>query len=205
MYKRQGFNVVFASNQNDVAITSAGHFPLKWKEQGKYSLDGSNPEHEWKAWIPVEQTPYVKNPARGFVSSANQFPADPSYPYYLGWKFAPAERGIRINERLGNMTKATPDSLRLLQNDNFNVEARRILPELLKYLEKDPSAKALPAYGVLAKWNLRNCLLYTSQHQPRSFVNLRRQLPYLRYFITGICPFEAFFSSFVVAVAHRHT
>ena len=151
-----GFNVVFASNQNDVAITSAGHFPLKWKEQGKYSLDGSNPEHEWKAWVPVEQTPYVKNPARGFVSSANQFPADPSYPYYLGWKFAPAERGIRINERLGNMTKATPDSLRLLQNDNFNVEARRILPELLKYLEKDPNAKALPAYGILAKWNLRN-------------------------------------------------
>ncbi|RDB05213.1 penicillin acylase family protein [Runella aurantiaca] len=150
------FNVVFASNQNDVAITSAGHLPLKWKEQGKFVLDGANPAHDWRDWIPVEQNPYVKNPARGYVSSANQFPADPSYPYYLGWKFAPGERGIRINERLEKMTQATIDSLRLLQNDNFNVEARRVLPDLLKILEKDSSSKANPAYQILANWNLRN-------------------------------------------------
>ncbi len=147
---------MFASNQNDIAITSAGHFPLKWKEQGKFTLDGSNPEHDWRAWIPVEQTPHVKNPVRGFVSSANQFPADPSYPYYLGWKFAPGERGIRINERLSKMEKATVDSLRLMQNDNFNIEARRILPDLLKILEQDASAKANPAYPILAKWNMKN-------------------------------------------------
>jgi penicillin G amidase len=150
------FNVVFASNQNDVAITSAGHLPLKWKEQGKFILDGSNSAHDWRAWIPVEQNPYVKNPARGYVSSANQFPADLSYPYYLGWKFAPGERGIRINERLENMKQATVDSLRLMQNDNFNVEARRILPDLLKMLEKDAGSKANPAYAILSQWNLRN-------------------------------------------------
>ncbi|AEI47609.1 penicillin acylase family protein [Runella slithyformis] len=150
------FNIVFASNQNDVAITSAGQLPLKWKEQGKFVLDGSNSVHDWRGWIPVEHNPYVKNPARGYVSSANQFPADLSYPYYLGWKFAPGERGIRINERLENMKQATVDSLRLLQNDNFNVEARRILPDLLKLLETDAKAKANPAYAVLAQWNLRN-------------------------------------------------
>ena len=150
------FNVVFASNQNDIAITSAGHLPLKWKEQGKFILDGSNPLHDWRAWIPVEQTPYVRNPQRGFVSSANQFPADLTYPYYLGWKFAPAERGIRINEMLASMQKATVDSLRLMQNDNFNVEARRILPDLLKILATDPSLKSNQGYEILAKWNLKN-------------------------------------------------
>ena len=151
-----GFNLVFASNQNDIAITSAGHFPLKWNEQGKFILDGSNPEHDWRAWIPVEHNPSVKNPTRGFVSSANQFPADKSYPYYLGWKFAPGERGIRINERLSAMQKATVDSLRLMQSDNFNIEARRILPDLLKILGGDASSKANPAYAVLTKWNLKN-------------------------------------------------
>ncbi|MEZ4903307.1 MAG: penicillin acylase family protein [Spirosomataceae bacterium] len=151
-----GFNVVFASNQNDIAITSTGFFPLKWKEQGKFIGDGSNPGHDWKDWIPVEHNPYTKNPTRGFVSSANQFPADPTYPYYLGWKFAPGERGIRINERLSKMEKATLDSLRLMQNDNFNVEARRILPDLLKILEKDASAKTNPAFSILEKWNLKN-------------------------------------------------
>jgi penicillin G amidase len=149
-------NFIFASNQNDIAITPNGKLPLKWKEQGKFILDGSNPAHDWQGWIPVEQNPTVKNPARGFVSSANQFSTDPTYPYYLGWKFAPAERAIRINERLAKMEKATVDSLRLMQDDNFNIDARRILPELMKIMNTDSANKLNPAYQVLAKWNMQN-------------------------------------------------
>ena len=149
-------NFIFASNQNDIAITPNGKLPLKWKEQGKFIMDGSNPTHDWQGWIPADQNPTVRNPARGFVSSANQFSADPTYPYYLGWKFAPSERAIRINERLTKMEKATVDSLRLMQNDNFNVEARRVLPALMKVLEADSSNKTNAAYQVLAKWNLKN-------------------------------------------------
>lgn len=149
-------NFVFASNQNDISITPNGKLPLKWKEQGKFILDGSNPAHDWQGWIPVDQNPTVKNPPRGFVSSANQFSADPTYPYYLGWRFAPSERAIRINERLEKMQKATVDSLRMLQNDNFNVEARRILPVLMKILNADSSETKNPAYQTLAKWNMKN-------------------------------------------------
>ena len=149
-------NFVFASNQNDISITPNGKLPLKWKEQGKFIMDGSNPAHDWQGWIPVDQNPTVKNPARGFVSSANQFSTDPTYPYYLGWRFAPSERAIRINERLEKMQKATVDSLRMLQNDNFNVEARRILPVLMKILNADSSETKNPAYQTLAKWNMKN-------------------------------------------------
>lgn len=149
-------NFIFASNQNDISITPNGKLPLKWKEQGKFIMDGSNPAHDWQGWIPVEQNPTVKNPPRGFVSSANQFSTDPTYPYYLGWKFAPSERAIRINERLAMMQKATVDSLRLLQNDNFNVEARRLLPDLMKVMNADSSNIKNAAFQTLAKWNMRN-------------------------------------------------
>jgi penicillin G amidase len=151
-----GFNIVFASNQNDVAITSQGRYPLRPKGQGKYILDGSNPANDWNGYVPFDQVPSVLNPPRGFVSSANQFPADQTYPYYLGWKFAPSERAIRINERLTQIKKATVDSLRLLQGDNFSVEARRVLPSLLKILEQNATTKASPAYTILSKWNYRN-------------------------------------------------
>lgn len=151
-----GFNVVFANNQNEIGITAQGKYPLKWKGQGKYIMDGSNPANDWQGWVPNDQNPNVRNPPRGFVSSANQFSADQTYPYYLGWKFAPPYRGLRINERLANMQKATADSLRLMQNDNFNLEARQNLPDWLKILETDATVKANPAYLVLAKWNLKN-------------------------------------------------
>lgn len=116
-------------------------------------MDGSNPEHEWQGYIPFEQNPTVKNPPRGFVSSANQFSTDPTYPYYLGWKFAPAYRGQRINQRLDRMKNATADSLRMLQNDNYNLVAERLLPVLLPVIEK---SKHKEAVEVLKEWDRNN-------------------------------------------------
>lgn len=149
-------NFVFSSNNGDIAITSNGKLPLKWKGQGKYLLDGTLPSHDWQGWIPREQNPMVKNPPRGFVSSANQFPADTTYPYYLDWQFAHPSRALRINERLGAMHAATADSMRELQNDNFNVNARRILPRLLRTLASDDSIKRSAEYDILDRWDYRN-------------------------------------------------
>jgi len=149
-------NFVFASNEDDIAITSNGKFPLKWKGQGRYLLDGTMPEHDWQGWIPNSHNPTVRNPERGFVSSANQFPTDPSYPYYLDWSFAPSSRAIRINERLDFMQEATIDSLNSLLNDNFNVDARLVLPDLLATLAVDDSITAMLEYQALAVWNMEN-------------------------------------------------
>lgn len=149
-------NFVFSSNGGDIAITSNGKLPLKWKGQGKYLLDGTLAAHDWQGWVPRAQNPSVKNPPRGFVSSANQFPADTTYPYYLDWEFAHPSRAIRINERLGAMAAATADSLRELQNDNFNVDARRILPRLLRGLATDDSIRRSAEYDALDRWNYWN-------------------------------------------------
>ncbi len=147
-------NFIFASADNDIAIWPNGRFPLKWKEQGKFILDGSNPAHDWQSWIPMDQNPHVKNPPRGFVSSANQFSADTTYPYYLNWRFDGYERGTRINERLAAMQKATPDSLRLLQTDNLSVLARNVLPHLLSYVSPNQlNDIQLHAYAKVKDWN----------------------------------------------------
>ena len=147
---------IFSSNSGDIAITSNGKLPLKWRGQGKYLLDGTLAAHDWQGWIPKDQNPTVKNPARGFVSSANQFPADTTYPYYLDWKFAHSSRAIRINERLEAMGSATVDSLRDLQNDNFNVDARRVLPRLLLSLATDDSIKRSAEFDAIERWDYVN-------------------------------------------------
>jgi penicillin amidase len=97
----------------------------------------------------------VKNPKRGFVSSANQSSTDPKYPYYINWEFAPAERGRRINTRLQTMNKATVDSLRELQNDNYNLKAEDWLPTMLSFVQK-PSQKQMVMVRVLQLWNKFN-------------------------------------------------
>lgn len=148
-------NFIFANNTQDIALWPNGHFPLKWREQGKYLLDGRDPAQDWQGWVPAAQNPHVKNPARGFVSSANQSSVRPQdYPYYLNWDYGSSERGRRINQRLGQMSRVTADSLRLLQNDNFGMNAELMLPRLLALAGQVPSAssegKALTA---LRAWN----------------------------------------------------
>ena len=153
-YTAPAQNFAFASVDNDIAITPNGFFPLKAHGHGKFLLDGTDQSTDWKGRIPFEHNPTVKNPARGFVSSANQNPADKSYPYYLNWEYAGYERGNRINTRLLVMNKATVDSMRNLQNDNYSILARNVLPTMLKLVNKEKlNATQREAYNIVEKWN----------------------------------------------------
>ncbi|SDY39566.1 penicillin acylase family protein [Hymenobacter psychrophilus] len=157
-YASPAQNFIFASRSGDVAIRPNGRFPLKYAEQGKFILDGSDPRQDWQGWIPMSQTPRVLNPARGYVSSANQHSAGPGYPYYLGWDYAPWDRAHRINQQLSHMRRATADTLRVLQNDNLGLNAQLMLPWMLAHLPAvsgNPAADiatTLAARRALARW-----------------------------------------------------
>ncbi|MBC8082159.1 MAG: penicillin acylase family protein [Hymenobacter sp.] len=165
-YAAPAQNFIFASADQDIAIWPNGHFPLKWHGQGKFILDGTDPAHDWQGWVPAAHNPHLKNPARGFVSSANQFSTGPDYPYYLNWNYGDGsyDRGHRLNERLARMSQATPDSLRTLQNDNLNLNARLMLPWMLSVMAGDkrtdadygpvlPNTPEAAALRLLEQWN----------------------------------------------------
>jgi penicillin amidase len=153
-YTAPAQNFIFADANNDIAITPNGKFPLKYKDQGKFILDGSNPKDDWQGWIPTEHNPTVKNPPRHFVSSANQSSTDPSYPYYLNWEFGSYERGKRINDKLAGMTKATADSMRIMQSDSYSIFAENILPSVLKRVDPGKlNATQKEAFITIRKWN----------------------------------------------------
>jgi penicillin amidase len=48
-------NFVYADADNNIALWVNGKFPLKWKDQGKFLMDGSNPAYEWQGWIPHDR------------------------------------------------------------------------------------------------------------------------------------------------------
>jgi penicillin amidase len=153
-YSAPAQNFIFASAENDIAITPNGYFPLKWKGQGKFLMDGSDPANDWHGRIPAEQNPTVKNPPRNFVSSANQSLTDQTYPYYINWEFAAYERGHRINKRLAVMTQANVDSMRNMQNDNYSILAENILPTLVSLVNTESlNASQQEAYKIVSQWN----------------------------------------------------
>ncbi len=97
-----GQNCIFASKDGDIALWDQGAFPAKWRRQGDFVMPGTDSSYFWQGIIPQDENPHIVNPERGFVSSANQLPADSAYPYYLGGSF-PVYRGWEINKRLSAM------------------------------------------------------------------------------------------------------
>jgi penicillin amidase len=150
-------NFVFASVSGDIAIRIQGKYPVRRPEEGKYVLDGSKSSNGWQAFIPNEQNIAQKNPVRGFVSSANQYPVDKTYPYYITATSYEAYRNRRINQVLGQLNGIKPTDLMKLQGDNYNLKAAESLPVFLSNLD---SAKLqgteLTAYNILKSWDYFN-------------------------------------------------
>jgi penicillin amidase len=151
-----GQNFVFASKNGDIAIWQQGLFPAKWNKQGDFVMPGTDSSYMWQAMIPQKENPHIKNPERGFVSSANQIPADSTYPYYIGGSYD-LYRGYIINRYLNQMNSITPEDMQRLQTDNYNVFAELARPVLLKNIEASQlNADEKKYLDIVSQWNLRN-------------------------------------------------
>ncbi|HET9053405.1 MAG TPA: penicillin acylase family protein, partial [Cyclobacteriaceae bacterium] len=150
-------NFVFASVSGDVAMRVQGRFPVRRTYEGKFVLDGSKSSNGWKAYIPNEQNVMDKNPVRGFVSSANQYPADSTYPYYITAVNWEAYRNRRINQVLRESDSITVADMMRLQGDNYNLKAAESLPLFLSYIDTAKlTATEKKIYDSLKAWNYFN-------------------------------------------------
>ena len=153
----QNFAVI--DGDGNIGMLVSGSFPLKWEGQGSVIGDGSSDSYEWNGWVPYDHNPRQINPERGFVSSANQFVTAESYPYYLGDRFAPFERGRRINDLLREDDQMTLEKMKAFQLDSYNYLAAVSMPVVLEHLtdlsgEFNDSEKE--AFEILQDWDYVN-------------------------------------------------
>lgn len=149
-------NMAFATIAGDIGLTVAGRIPLRPDGQGQIIPLGTSDQKNWVGWIPREQAPKILNPRRGFVSSANQVPADPTYPYPLiGKRTFEDYRGRIINQLLDTMTLITPQDMMDMQQNNFSLLASEILPALLHIVDTSAclSENERQIAQLLSRWN----------------------------------------------------
>lgn len=151
IYSCPAQNFIYAGKDGNIAIWHNGQYPLRWRDQGKFVMPGTDSSFAWQGYIPQEENPHTYNPAEGFVSSANQHPTDSTYPYHMIGEYD-LFRGKRINETLRQMNGITPEDMMKLQNDNMNLFAATAMPLLLPRLaaKNDPENKCLAR---LQGWN----------------------------------------------------
>jgi penicillin amidase len=135
-YESPAQNFAFASKDGDIAIKVNGKFPIKKEGQGRLVQDGSDSDNAWSGFIPMNQVPQIKNPARQFIASANQHSTDPTYPYYYNGGFDDY-RGRHLVNRLSNMDSITIEDMMALQNDNFSIFAEEATTLLLENIDSN--------------------------------------------------------------------
>ncbi|HMG83059.1 MAG TPA: penicillin acylase family protein [Ferruginibacter sp.] len=149
-----GQNCVFACKSGDIAIRAQGEFPAKWKGQGDFIMPGVDSSYMWQGMIPQDEVPFQYDPARGFVSSANQKPADSTYPYYLGRDY-PMYRGLYINRKLTEMNDITVQDMMDLQTSEYDVFAEMAVPIFLNNMKVDQlNDEETRYFNILKYWNL---------------------------------------------------
>lgn len=157
-----GQNFIFGAHNGDIAITQQGKFPIKYPGQGRFILNGSDPNDDYKDFIPQEQNPTIKNPARGFCSSANQHPTDSTYPYYYTSYDFEFYRNRVINNELTAKQNITIEDMQNLQQNNFNMLASEVLPKLIsqvldpKLISNSEIETYVSVYNTLSNWNYFN-------------------------------------------------
>ena len=157
-YQCPSQNFVYADISGNVAIHHNGKIPIRCEQYKKNILPGNSSDFIWNGFIPFNELPSIKNPSRGYVSSANQHPIpDGVEYYYLPGVYWPSHRGHRINQLLDWGVKDDNidiEYMKKIQIDNFNNYAFDLLPLLLPIIDsfKTNNQLFLNIYNALDRW-----------------------------------------------------
>lgn len=120
-------NLVYADTRGDIGWRASAYAPLRKGWDGLMPVPGDG-RYEWQGMIPPAALPMQRNPARGWVATANQMNLDPTWPNAarpIGWEWADRSRIDRIEEVLASRPKHSLADLAGLQADVTSVFGRR--------------------------------------------------------------------------------
>ncbi|HNU90350.1 MAG TPA: penicillin acylase family protein [Spirochaetota bacterium] len=146
-------NLVYADDRGNYAFRVIGSLPVREKGTGNLIQDGSKTHRNWKGNIPDDGYPMIKNPARGFVATANNKNVD-NYPYELNGTYAPGYRYENIARMLRGRKDIDVEYMKKVQTDTNTVLAQKIQAVLKKHVKPDAlDEMAQKAYELMLAWD----------------------------------------------------
>lgn len=133
-YDTPAQNFVYADVEGNIGMHVQGRLPDRPLERGRYVQSGNTSKNRMNNFVPSEDNPKVKNPPRGYVSSANQVSTDESYPYPYNGFFA-YYRAVRLNKSLDTMRQVSVQDMKDLQFSNYSLLPEKFLEIALPVLE----------------------------------------------------------------------
>ena len=109
-----------AGPQGHIGLVAPGRVPLRRADNdllGQFPAPGWDARYDWAGWIDAEATPRERDPARGWIATANAKVTPAGYPHYLTSEWAAPWRQQRIEQLLAERPTHDLDSLAAMQRD----------------------------------------------------------------------------------------
>ncbi|MDE2730856.1 MAG: penicillin acylase family protein [Bacteroidota bacterium] len=110
-------NILMADHLGQIGMRVAGVLPIRAHGDGVGLLDGTTSATDWVGKVDFDAMPQVLQPARNYLTSTNQQPVGPEYPYYIGHDWPAAYRSLRIDSLLTGQSVHSAEDFRRYQTD----------------------------------------------------------------------------------------
>lgn len=135
-------NVIWASAAGDIGWRPTGLIPLRRPgTDGSVPYEGRDPANDWRGFVPMSQLPRVRNPASGYLVTANNRVIGTSFPVPVSTHFWSSSRTRRIRDLI---EKAKREGVKLdraameeIQLDVVSEPMRRLMEAFSPYLPPD--------------------------------------------------------------------
>lgn len=144
-------NLLCADVHGNISYLMRGKLPVRSMSNAWAPVPGWTGEHEWQGFVPFEEAPRSRNPAGGYIVTANNRVIGASYPHYIGMDFAPDFRARALNERLTQLSDAGAAEMESLHATRESLLAKQIVPLLLAVQASDEVEAR--AQRLLAEWD----------------------------------------------------
>jgi penicillin amidase len=146
-----GNNFLFADVHGVIGYRTRGRVPVRNRANAWLPVPGWDGAHEWTGMIPFEEMPALRDPAAGWIATANSRIVDESYPHYLGLDYASDFRTRRLVARLRDLEGATVADMAAIHADRVSIPARALLELLDQIGPLDAASRE--ALGLLRRWD----------------------------------------------------
>ncbi|MGD8521167.1 MAG: penicillin acylase family protein [Desulfobacterales bacterium] len=153
-FKCPGQNWVYADDQGNIGHWAAVGLPIRDGFNGAVPVPGWDGKHEWQGYVPTREQPHLRNPARGWIATANNKLVGDDYPYPISHYYTMPDRFVRIQEMLTAKQKLDTQDFVRMQTDFYVVLAKEWVPIMLKALSaKVQSETEKEALATLKGWD----------------------------------------------------
>ncbi|HEO71153.1 MAG TPA: penicillin acylase family protein [Candidatus Hydrogenedentes bacterium] len=135
-----GISVSYADCEGNIAWWAGGLIPIRPEHVNhKELLDGASGLDEIQGYVPFKHNPHLKNPASGYIITANNQSTVKSVGPVrsLQGYWQPFDRAARIRELIEARTDWTIEALKAVQTDDVSATAPKVFSAFVEVLEPE--------------------------------------------------------------------